>query len=53
MDTLAPAPKTPAPQKNRQLKLECPECGYTARATAKWIAVGMPTCPCGGEFARA
>lgn len=27
--------------------VECPECGYTVRTTARWIAEGLPTCPCG------
>jgi hypothetical protein len=27
----------------------CPNCGYLARITQKWITVGMPLCPC-GEF---
>jgi len=31
----------------RMLKVECPECGYTVRTTAKWIEVGLPVCPCG------
>ncbi len=34
-------------QTTRLLKIECPECGYTARTTAKWLEVGLPTCPCG------
>jgi hypothetical protein len=38
------------PQSTRMLKIECPECGYTVRTTAKWIEVGLPTCPCGGEM---
>lgn len=40
------------PQKNRQLKLECPDpaCGYTIRTTRKWIELGMPTCICGKLF---
>lgn len=37
-------------QTTRMIKLECPECGYTIRTTRRWIAVGMPTCPCGTEF---
>jgi hypothetical protein len=32
------------------LRLECPACGYTCRTTAKWIEVGLPTCPCGEEM---
>ena len=34
-------------QSTRQLKLECPLCGYICRTTAKWIEVGTPTCVCG------
>jgi hypothetical protein len=34
-------------QSTRLLKLSCPACGYTIRATARWIAVGLPVCPCG------
>ena len=37
----------------RLLKLECPDCGYTVRTTAKWIEIGYPTCPCGTEMTRA
>ena len=34
-------------QPTRMLKLCCPSCGYTVRTTAKWVAQGLPTCPCG------
>lgn len=34
-------------QPTRMLKLCCPSCGYTVRTTAKWVSVGLPTCPCG------
>jgi hypothetical protein len=37
-------------QATRMLKLECRDCGYTVRTTAKWIECGLPTCACGGEF---
>lgn len=37
-------------QSTRMHKLECPDCGYTVRTTAKWIEAGMPTCPCGEEM---
>ncbi len=37
----------------RMLKCECPSCGYVARITKKWIAIGLPTCPCGGEMGEA
>src|SRR5579859_270672 len=40
-------------QTTRLLKAECPSCGYTVRVTAKWVAVGLPTCPCGGAMAAA
>lgn len=41
------APSTPMvkPQKNRQLKAECLECGYTLRTTQKWLDVAVPVCP--------
>lgn len=32
---------------SRLLKVVCPGCGYTARVTAKWLAIGPLTCPCG------
>jgi hypothetical protein len=34
-------------QPTRMLKLVCGSCGYTVRTTAKWLDVGLPTCPCG------
>ena len=34
-------------QSTRLIKLACDTCGYTVRTTRKWIAVGLPTCPCG------
>lgn len=37
-------------QGTRMLKIECPGCGYTVRAAAKWIHVGLPTCSCGTEM---
>lgn len=37
----------------RMLKCECPECGYTIRTTAKWLATGVPTCACGTEMEAA
>lgn len=38
----------PKPQAGSRLKkLSCPACGYLVRTTQKWIAVGLPTCPCG------
>lgn len=37
---------------SRLVKLQCPECGYVIRSTAKWIATGLPTCTCGCEFSE-
>jgi hypothetical protein len=37
-------------QSTRMIKVECVDCGYTLRTTQKWIAVGVPTCCCGGEM---
>ena len=37
-------------QGTRMIKLVCQDDGYTLRTTAKWIAVGLPTCPCGEEM---
>jgi hypothetical protein len=34
-------------QPTRLHKVVCPADGYTARITRKWLAVGLPTCPCG------
>ena len=40
-------------QTTRLVKCECPECGYIARTTAKWIEEkGAPLCPCSGEQMR-
>lgn len=36
----------PKKQSTRMLKCECPECGYIARTTSKWIEeAGAPICP--------
>lgn len=37
-------------QTTRLLKIQCPECGYVLRGTAKWVEVGLPTCCCGTEM---
>lgn len=37
----------PTVQKTYLVKVECPECGYLARVTEKWLKQGRPTCPCG------
>lgn len=37
-------------QSTRLGKVECADCGYTARVTAKWIeSSGAPICPCNGN----
>ncbi|WDS51688.1 SprT-like protease [Microbacterium phage Barnstormer] len=43
----------PKKQGTRMLKLECPADGYIVRTTAKWLELGVPTCPCGEEMAPA
>ncbi|MFC0623794.1 transcription elongation protein SprT [Kribbella deserti] len=42
-------------QGTRMLLVKCPddECGYQVRTTAKWLAIGVPTCPCGEEMEEA
>jgi hypothetical protein len=35
---------------SRLIKVMCSECGYVVRTTLKWLAVGTPTCACGGEM---
>lgn len=45
-----PGGKVVGKQSTRMLKVSCPDDGYTVRTTAKWIAVGFPTCPCGTEM---
>ncbi|WIC90200.1 SprT-like protease [Arthrobacter phage VroomVroom] len=41
---------TPKKQGTRMLKVECPESGYTARTTKKWLEeYGAPICPCHQE----
>lgn len=40
----------PTPQTTRMRLVKCPECGYQVRTTKKWLAVGVPTCPCGTEM---
>ena len=38
-------------QTTRMLKCVCPECGYTARTTQKWIdEAGAPHCPTHGQM---
>lgn len=34
----------PKKQKNRMIKCECAECGYTARVAKKWLDLGAPVC---------
>ena len=32
----------------RQLRVECPTCGYLARVTRKWLTTGALICPTDG-----
>jgi hypothetical protein len=36
-----------ADEPTRSRRIACPNCGYTARTSAKWIRKGLPTCSCG------
>ena len=40
-------PERPPVQSTRMLKVMCPGCGYTVRATRKWLDIGVPACPDG------
>ena len=42
--------KASTKQGTRMLKIYCPRCDYTCRSSAKWIAIGLPTCVCGEEM---
>jgi len=47
---LNPSQYTTPKQKTALLKVQCEECGYVARVTAKWLhSVGAPICPCNHE----
>ncbi|WP_394620999.1 hypothetical protein JNUCC0626_18450 [Lentzea sp. JNUCC 0626] len=46
----SPSSSGPKAQGTRMLKVICPEDGYTVRTTAKWLAKGYPSCPCGSEM---
>lgn len=37
-------------QSTRMIKVICDADGYTVRTTRKWLDLGTPTCPCGGEM---
>lgn len=37
----------PKKQGTRMLRVVCPDCGYLVRTTRQWLAIGLPTCPCG------
>jgi hypothetical protein len=47
---LNPMMDTKPKQTTRMIKVVCPDCGYTVRASHKWIEIGLPTCPCGNEM---
>lgn len=42
--------KAAATQTTRMVKVTCPDDGYQVRTTRKWLAIGLPTCPCGAEM---
>ena len=42
----------PKRQVCRSIRLRCSQCGYTVRTTRKWIAQGLPLCPCTRELQR-
>lgn len=46
----APVNNLPKKQTTRLLKVECGQCGYTARVTRKWLEVGPPGCPTHGPM---
>lgn len=50
LDVMGRAADTPKKQEARMLKVVCPDDGYLVRTTAKWLEVGMPSCPCGTEM---
>ena len=37
-------------QTTRMLKIECPQCGWMARTSQKWMDLGLPTCACGKKM---
>jgi len=37
-------------QSTRMLKIECPNCGWMARTSKKWMELGLPTCACGEQM---
>lgn len=45
--------RTVGAQKNRQVKIECPEDGYKLRGSRQTLDMGVPNCPvCDGEMIR-
>lgn len=44
-DILGIGPERPPVQSTRMLKVSCDTCGYTLRATAKWLSIAVPLCP--------
>lgn len=52
--TTGKAADQPKKQTTRMIKVACPEDGYTARTTRKWLDdLGAPTCPCGEQMEEA
>ena len=38
------------PKTQRLRKIECSDCGYLAYVSRRWIALGLPLCPCGARL---
>lgn len=50
----AAAADTPKKQSTRMIKIICPDDGYVARTSRKWLDdLGAPTCPCGTQMEEA
>ena len=49
---LSPMPKV-TKQGIRMVKFSCPQCGWTGRATRKWLDSGLPVCSCGTTMKEA
>lgn len=43
------SPLAPPVQSTRMLKVFCEACGYTLRATKKWLEIAVPACPVDGD----
>jgi hypothetical protein len=52
IERIGPYPHAPLRQKKskkgtntRQLRIQCPQCGYLLRGTKMWLTVAIPPCP--------